>query len=323
VFALIDEAGTIPATVLRAAEQALSNCAFGKIAIAGNPMSTAGMLYAAATQLRHQFLVIPVTGDPDDPKRSPRVDLEWAKQTIATYGRENAWVQSYLLGRFPTTSFNSLLSIEDVRAAMGRHLREDAFSWSQKRIGVDCARFGDDATCVFPRQGLVAFRPIIMRGARTTEIAARVAKAVADWRAETVFVDDTGGYGAGVIDALQAAGGGFDVVSVNYSESALDKRYLNRRAEMHFALAGWVKAGGVLPDLPELVAELTEPTYAFVGGKFALEGKDLIKRRLGRSPDLADALAQTFYFSDQPAANAPGFGGAGVGKVLHEFDPWS
>ena len=49
--------------------------------------------------------------------------------------------------------------------------------------------------------------------------------------------------------------------------------------------------GGALPNIPEMVGELTEPTYTFTGGVFLLEEKDQIKERLGRSPDLADAYA--------------------------------
>jgi hypothetical protein len=86
VLALVDESGAIPLTVLRAAEQALSNCTFGKIVQAGNPISLDGMLYAAASPRRHLWHVIRITADPDDPNRSPRVDLAWAREQIATYG---------------------------------------------------------------------------------------------------------------------------------------------------------------------------------------------------------------------------------------------
>ena len=59
-------------------------------------------------------------------------------------------------------------------------------------------------------------------------------------------------------------------------------------------MAEWVKAGGCLPNLPELTAELSAPTYTFVNGKFQMESKDQVKERIGRSPHLADALALTF-----------------------------
>ena len=51
---------------------------------------------------------------------------------------------------------------------------------------------------------------------------------------------------------------------------------------------------GALPESPELVAELTTPTYFFKGDRLQIEDKDQVKERLGRSPDLADALGLTF-----------------------------
>jgi hypothetical protein len=322
VLALVDESGAIPLTVLRAAEQALSNCTFGKILQAGNPISREGMLYAAASQLRHQWYVIRITGDPEDPKRAPRIDLEWARQQIATYGRDNPWVASYILGQFPAQAFNALLTVEEVEAAMHRHQRRSDYDWSQKRIGVDPARFGDDRTVIFPRQGLAAFKPVVMRNVRTTDIAARVAKGIGDWGAELTFIDDTGHWGHGVVDNLLAAG--YAVVPVIFSDPALDRRYKNRRAECWIEMANWVKRGGALPpSVPELVAELTTPTYTFVSGKFMLEEKDQVKKRLGRSPDLADALATTFAIPDAPAAFAQGLTRQAQGRALTEFDPFA
>ena len=48
----------------------------------------------------------------------------------------------------------------------------------------------------------------------------------------------------------------------------------------------WIRRGGCLPNVPELIGELTTPTYTFVHGRFQLEDKNQIKARLGRSPDL-------------------------------------
>src|SRR5439155_16610844 len=111
---LIDESGAMPTTVMRAAEQALATCTVGKILQAGNTLSRAGMLYAAATTLAHQWYVVRITADPNDPQRTPRVSAEWAQQQIDTYGRENPWVQAYILGQFPTASLNTLLGEDEV-----------------------------------------------------------------------------------------------------------------------------------------------------------------------------------------------------------------
>lgn len=301
VLAVIDESGDIPPSVGRAAEQALSNCQWGKILQAGNPSSLDGMLYAAAKTMRHLWTIHRITGDPDDPERSPRIGLDWAKEQIETYGRDNPWIMSTILGHFPPASINSLLGPDEVADAMKRQLKEEEYIHAQKRLGIDPARFGDDRTVLFPRQGLAAFQPVEMRNARGPEVAARVCKAEENWHHEIEFIDDTGGYGSSVIDSLLQAKR--TPIPVNFSSKAADPRYFNKRAEMWFLMAEWVKRGGSLPNIPQLSRELTAPTYTFHNGKFRLEEKDQIKTRLKFSPDMADALACTFFIPDMPARN--------------------
>ena len=309
VLILLDETGAMNPAVLRVAEQALSNCEWGHIIQAGNPVSKEGCLYQAAAS--GAWDVIRITSDPDDPKRSPRVSKEWAADQIKTYGRENAWVKANILGEFPDTAFNSLIGPDEVRSAMGRNLPEDQWNWAQKRIGIDVARFGDDRTVLFPRQGRMCFLPVIMRKADTSEIAARYALAKSRWGSEWDSIDDTGGWAGGVIDQSRHAGNYID--AVNSSSSPSDPRYFNRRAEMWFTMCDWIKKGGALPLIPELVNELTAPMYYFQNGKLRVEEKEQIKKRLGRSPDLADALALTFSQAEMPsAARMP----ATVNKVI-------
>ncbi len=319
VLVLADESGAIPVPVMRAGEQALSSCVWGRILQGGNTISLEGMLYAAASTFRQLWTVIHVTGDPDDPDayvNTPRAMAQhtglpdcacsrcWATQQIAAYGRDNPWVQAYILGMFPKGTINTLLSLEEVEAAMQRTYKPDDYTWAQKRLGIDVARFGDDRTVVWPRQGLVNFRPVVMRHARTNAIAARAATGCQAWAeadgvpVEQVTVDNTGNFGAGVIDQLLA--GGYPVIALQYHAPASDKRYANVRAEMWFAGAEAIRRGEALPPLPEMVSELTQPTYTFVNGKLQLEPKDMLKKRIGRSPDLADAWAQTHAYPDQP-----------------------
>ncbi len=342
VLFLCDESGAIPTTVLRAAEQGLSNTVFGKILQAGNPISLEGMLYAAANQLRHLWYVIRITGDPDDPDawvHAPRVanvlpgvqtPKQWAQEQIDAYGRENPWVMAYILGKFPPASINALLGIEEVEAAMALHVRPEEYEWAQKRLGVDVARFGDDRSVIFPRQGIVAYKPTVMRHQDTAEIAARVYNGIVRFGAEQTFIDDTGHWGHGVIDQLNAAGQ--PVIGVQYHAPALNPRYANRRAEMWFRMADAIKSGMSLPHLQEMVAELTTPTYTFVRGKLLLEEKDQVKARLGRSPDLGDALALTWAMEDMPGGMMAKLNRkttakrdfdpyALPGKADHDFDP--
>jgi len=305
VMWLIDEGGGIPVAVLVTAEAIFATVGQdAKLVMAGNPTDPSGALHHACVISRGQYFVITVTGDPDNPKRSKRISLEHAKAEIRKYGRENPWVRVNILGEFPETAINALLGLDDVEAAMARTLPPAAFSHVQKRLGVDVARFGGDRTVIFPRQGPAAFRPITMRHQRTDEIAARVVMAQNRWRRVAdeeilTLVDNTYHWGNGVIDQLVVAGLG--PIGVNYAGKAIDPRFKNRRAEMWIKGAAAVKRHAMLPRLPEMVRELTEPTYTFAGGQFVLEDKDQIKERLGFSPDLADAYMTTYAIEDLPA----------------------
>jgi len=295
------------------------------IAPVGNPTSLDGPLYGAAVTHRQFWHVVTVSGDPADLKRAPRVDEGWAEQQIATYGRDNPWVKVNVLGQFPDASINALLGVEEVTAPMKRHLPESSYNWSQKRLGVDVARFGDDRTVILPRQGLASFRPVVMRHARNSSVSVDIATAVlaakAKWGAEVELFDATGGWAAGAVDVMRASG--YSPIDIQFHAPAMDSRYANRRAELWFTMSEWVRGGGALPDLPELLGELTAVQYTFVKGKFQLEPKDAVKARLGRSPDVADALALSFGLPEMPAALA-GVALGSVGTVtLHDFDPYS
>lgn len=134
------------------------------------------------------------------------------------------------------------------------------------------------------------------------------------------FIDDTGGYGSGVIDSLLQAGQ--SPQGIPFSGKAIDNRYLNKRAEMWFNMAEWVKRGGALPNIPELARELSSVTYTFQNGKFRIEEKELIKARLGFSPDYADALCLTFALPEMPSSNSVNGYPYQAPKLQSDWDPF-
>lgn len=319
---IIDEVGGIPDSVMAAAEAGLATGVDTKIIIAGNPTKVEGPLYRACTNERDLWHVVEITGDPDNPQRSSRISKKWAQEQIDKYGRDNPWVLVNVFGKFPPSSINSLLGVEEVSDAIGRGLKKDQYSFAQKRIGIDVARFGDDRTVIFPRQGLAAFTPAVMRNADSADIAARVAQAKVKWNSEMELVDGSGGFGGGVVDFMRKAG--YSPFEISFSSKPIDPKYLNRRAEMWMEMADWVRKGGALPSDLELQKELTAPMYTFTSkGQFQLESKMHIKERLGFSPDKADALALTFAFPDQIAKELA-FAGHNKSsmKIKHEWDPF-
>lgn len=324
-FALLDEIGDMPPTVGQKASQIFTGgVRDGLVAGAGNPTSSTGLLYDVCANPSSYAHVVTITADPDDPRRTPRVDPEHAREQIQKYGRDNPWVQATILGKFPRTGFNTLLGIEEVEEAMNRRLASEAYSYAQRRLGMDIARFGDDATILAPRQGLRCHPLIEMRGARTQEIAARALLAKKNWNWEMAFIDASGGYGGGVEDAMHQAG--HSPMAIHGSGKPMDDRFYNQRAECWWHMAEWVKRGGWLPQDPQLKKELITPTYSLKDGKLIIEPKEQIKKRLGFSPDRADALSLTFSLPDMPAKmqlDGISLQALGAGpQVQHEWNPF-
>lgn len=208
---------------------------------------------------------------------------------------DTSFAREYLCD-FSAAGDDQLISLSDAEIAAQRVYTADAVFHAPKILGVDPARFGDDRSVLFKRQGLQAFDPIIYRGLDNMELAARVANTIEVWQPDGVFID--AGAGSGVIDRLRQLG--YDVMEVPFGGKALDANiYVNRRTEMWWLMKEWIEENGAIPNDATLKQELATPIYWYdSSGKKVLEPKDQIKKRLqgGGSPDLADALALTFAY---------------------------
>ena len=220
---------------------------------------------------------------------------------------------------FTAANANALLGVDEVTAASQRVLEPSHYDFAPKVLGVDVAWQGGDRSVMFPRQGLMAFQPVIAHGLPEKMFAARVAQGIDKWQPDAVFIDTTGGYGGEVCSRLRDYG--YVVQGVVFSWKAADERFQNLRAEMHWKLAEWIREGASIPANPALIAELCAPSYTNdnAANRLALESKDDIRSRLGVSPDLADALALTFAF---PVASRSQYEryGRSTGKALTEYD---
>jgi hypothetical protein len=98
---VLDETGGMPEAIMVAAEAALASGIECRIVQAGNPIQCEGPLWVAANRDRRLWKVVEITGDPDDPRRSPRIDPKWAREQIKSHGRDNPWVMANVLGQVP------------------------------------------------------------------------------------------------------------------------------------------------------------------------------------------------------------------------------
>lgn len=298
---LADEVGDYPEGVLAAAEGIFASQVEGKpvealLAAAGNPTSAQGPLYRICTKDRQYWWVREITGDPDDPTRASRCDIDWCRSQIEQWGRDHDFVKVNVLGQFPSRAVNKLLGPDEVMAAMSRQVDPRLVGVDPLIMGLDVARGGDNSSVLTRRQGRHVTRQDVWRDDDLMSLADRVANEYATYHPAALFVDATG-LGSGVVDRLRQLG--IPVIAVDPGGSASDKRFEDRRAEMWWRMAKWVTEGGTLPDDASLRLELTAPLidYAKRVGKstrVVLESKKDMRKRGVSSPDRADSLALTF-----------------------------
>jgi phage terminase large subunit len=298
-FVLGDEVGDYPDGVVVAMEAILSTLVDGKppdgrIMLAGNPTSTEGPLYRITTRDRDRWWVYEISSDPKDPSHSTRVDPEWVQAQIDTWGYDSDFVKTNILGQFPSQQANKLIGPDQALASAQRkideHYKQDALIF-----GLDVARYGDNASVLFQRQGYMSWRPRVWREMDLMSLADQVATEWVTKNPAALFVDQSG-VGGGIIDRLRQIG--IPVLAIDFGGSPMDNRFADRRSEMYWKMAEWVKKGGVIPDDIQLRQELVSPNFAYKAAgkitKFKLESKDEMKKRGVGSPDMADALALTF-----------------------------
>jgi hypothetical protein len=315
ILLVFDEASAIPDLIWEVSEGALTDsdteiiwCCFG------NPTLNTGRFRECFGRFRHRWATRQI-----DSRTVAMTNKTQLQKWVDDYGEDSDFVRVRVRGVFPSSSANALLGPDEVESAMSRHYDVTQYDFAAKILGVDVARQGDDSSVIFPRQGRVAFKPRMLRIPDTMLVAQQVGLSMDKWKPDAVFVDSTGGYGVGVVDALRQINK--SPIEVYFSGRALDPRYFNKRSEMWFEMAKWVKDGGALPRDQELAEELIAATYTFQGDKFRLGDKDDIKDLIGRSPDKADALALTFAYPVTPslAHIHPSFDQRGA-KV--EYDPF-
>lgn len=297
---VVDEASGVEEAIFEAAEGFMT-AQGAKVLLLGNPTQLGGQFHRSFTTEAARWSQIHIsvydtpnfTGEnvPAAVARSLPTRA-WLDDLIETYGRDSPIFQVRALGEFSTTSEETVVALGLVTNAQERTISVDS-QHDHVVIGCDVARFGSDETVITERVGQRIRIAEHYVGRPTTHTAGRIQ----EWarrhpRAHVqIAVDDTG-VGGGVTDQLRAAG--WPVTAFNAGEKAFNPlKYRNRRSELWFALAAQ------LPDLdldddPQLLADLTAPKYGYDDAmRRVVERKADTKKRLGRSPDRADAVMLT------------------------------
>lgn len=173
------------------------------------------------------------------------------------------------------------------------------------QLGVDVGGSDNgDESVIRCREGLhVSERVWRVRSGDSELVVDEIISAVAASGATSVKVDSIG-VGHGVVGSLRRrvtreVRWPVTVHGVNVAEQAPDPaKYDNLKAWIWWEI-GRLYSQRRVWDLTEVdeqtLLELSEPKYLEVNGRIRIESKDDVRKRLGRSPDNADALLLAFF----------------------------
>lgn len=291
-FYIFDEASAVPDKIWEVAEGGTTD---GEPMwfVFGNPTRDTGRFSECFGSRKHRWVTRQI-----DSRSVAITNKDRIQQWVDDEGEDSDFVRIRVRGVFPRASSTQFISHELVHGAMSRPPLPAGLGGLQVQVGVDVARFGDDATVIYTRAGRdgTTHGFTSMRELDTQQVSARVGEHVNFLRkagaAVALFVDG-GGVGGGVVDRLRQLG--FNPIEVQFGARASQPRmFSNLRAEMWGRMRDWLAIGS-LPRNEELAREMTAVEYGFTpDNRLVLERKEDLKRRGMSSPDIADALALTF-----------------------------
>lgn len=243
--------------------------------------------------------------------RIPETDVNKAEfdfQWNGNWYRPSDLFRVKVLGEFPKESEEQLIPLSWIESAQQRWQQWVEQGWKMQgilRIGSDIAGMGRDNSVDCKRWDDFVEEFAVYPKTSHMQDAGRIKHILSMHRDSVCFVD-TIGEGAGVLSRLEEQGV-TSAISCKFSEGARGLKdvtdgneFVNMRAYLYWCVRDWLNpqfgSKACLPPDDELAEELTSIEYKFnSNGKIQIEEKDEIKKKLGRSPDKADALAQTFY----------------------------
>jgi phage terminase large subunit len=223
-------------------------------------------------------------GEIDNPwwfETSLPVDME------ADYARDPDEAEHIWKGLPRKQGFKSAISRVLIRQAMDRVIEDPE---GMEQIGVDVARYGDDATEMYRRKGMKTVDSNTVKG-MDTNVNAYAIWDFAEHRSDIPIVIDIG-YNPGVADRLIELGA--YVIQVNFGGVAQDEdKYDSAASEMWFEFP---VEEAQIPNDQQLMNELSGRLYEYdKKGRRIIESKKKFKERYKKSPDKADAILLTYY----------------------------
>ncbi len=296
---IVDESGLIPDNMFAKILRMVGGFERGKLVQLGNPFEKNHFARAFKQERYHKISINWKQALAEG--RLTQEFLDEAKEEMA----ELDWIVFYEC-KFPESGAEDALIPADW---IENAVNQEGCEGEHKQAGLDVARFGRDKTVYIYREGGLVKAMEIQEKMDTMEVVGWTRGLLKSHKPEVIAVDVIG-IGSGVFDRLEELYEEDKIESepepINVGAGPTDddakEKFMNLRAQVFWNLRSLFKPDKQgqsqisIPDDVGLKRELAEIRYKYGSErKIKIEAKEEMKKRLGMSPDKADALALAFF----------------------------
>ena len=191
---------------------------------------------------------------------------------------------------------DSLFDFDDISASIFKHSPK---ADDKKYISVDVARFGTDRSVACVWVGLTIVEIFVYTKLSTVELSSEIRNLIAKYGVHPgQVIVDSDGVGGGVSDQLRGTN------FVNNAKALHNQNFANLKSQCYVKLSELFKEGRISINVLDtsLVDDLTQELLAVKlkdvdkDNKVQVGSKDDMKKVLGKSPDISDALMMRMYY---------------------------
>lgn len=241
---------------------------------------------------------------PEDNKKRPAGYIEHLQKVLSTNQKERLLYGNWEYDDDPDVLIDSYDKILDI------------FNSNQLPVGslyitCDAARFGSDKARIFVWKGFAVIDRSYFDISKTTEISAKIKELQRVYKIpNSNTIVDADGVGGGVVDQVGCKGFVNNARPLPDPKTNKPSNHDNLKSQCGFMLADKINQGVVLwkvadtkdREQNEIIEELEQLKKKESDGKQGLIQKDVMKEKLGRSPDYLDTFLMRMYFELKPVS---------------------
>jgi hypothetical protein len=190
---------------------------------------------------------------------------------------------------------DSLFNFDSITSSVFKYTPVET---EKRYMSVDVARFGSDRSVVVIWVGLCIIEIYVYSKLSTVELSNEIKELIGKYKVHpSNVIVDSDGVGGGVADQIRGMN------FVNNSSPVNGKNFSNLKSQCYTKLSELFREGKISINLyePSTVDEITQELLSIKlknvdkDGKIQVQSKDEIKKVLGKSPDLSDAIMMRMY----------------------------